>query len=152
MVTPYLAPRLPGYDPHTGRKMWDASTVRAWHTHRAGQGARTDLTYLPDPHGRPVFISPTTITAAQLLLTLTDPHTTTTTKPALRQRWLQKLFDKNQTQPRPQHANGPPDTATTPTRRINNALSALEKLGGIHRDHNQITITNRIILTKITNL
>ena len=99
-----------------------------------------------------VFISPTTITAAQLLLTLTDPHTTTTTKPALRQRWLQKLFDKNQTQPRPQHANGPPDTATTPTRRINNALSALEKLGGIHRDHNQITITNRIILTKITNL
>lgn len=148
-VSEHRAPTsLPGYDPDTGRKTWDATTVRTWHTHRAGQGARTDLTYLPDPDGRPLFISPTTITVAQLLLTLADPHTTTTTRTALRQRWIQELPEDNQT-PRPGTTH---TTDTRTTRRITSALTALEKLSGIHRDRQHITITDHAVLTQIATL
>lgn len=44
LVSTGRAPKpLPGYDPVTGRKMWDAQTVRAAKHTRPGQGYRTDL-------------------------------------------------------------------------------------------------------------
>ena len=110
-VADHRAPTpLPGYDPQTGRKTWDPTTVHTWHTHcratrhfsvaphthRPGQGARTDLTYLPDPDGHPMFISPTTITIATLLHDLTDPHGTTIPRSAL-QQWAQQFPNGNHT-------------------------------------------------------
>ena len=44
---------------------------------RPGQGARTDLTYLPGTDGQPVFINPTTITTATLLRDLANTQATT---------------------------------------------------------------------------
>src|SRR5437763_15614244 len=104
-VADYRAPApLPGYDPHTGRKTWDPATVRSWHSARPGQGARTDLTYHPDPHGQPVYISPTTITTATLLHDLTGSEDTTVTKSALRQQWAQQFANDNHTPLLPQSA------------------------------------------------
>jgi hypothetical protein len=146
-VADHRAPApLPGYDPDTGRKTWDPATVRGWHAHRPGQGARTDLTYLPDPHGQPVFISPTTVTTAGLLRDLTGAEATTVTKSALRQQWAQKFADPDQTPLLPQ----PPNTPTT--RQLKKALDALHKLGAIHHNRHHITITNHAILTRITTL
>jgi len=146
-VADHRAPApLPGYDPHTSRKTWDPATVRTWHTAHPGQGARTDLTYLPDPHGQPVFINPTTITTATVLRDLANAEAITVTKSALRQQWAQKFADPNQTPPLPQPPN-------TPTRRqLKKALDALHKLGAIHHDRHHITITNHAILTRITTL
>jgi hypothetical protein len=96
-VADHRAPApLPGYDPTTGRKTWDPATVRTWHTQRPGQGARTDLTYLPGTDGQPVFINPTTITTATLLRDLTDAQGATVTTPALHQHWAQQFPDHNQ--------------------------------------------------------
>jgi hypothetical protein len=120
--------------------------VRTWHTQRPGQGARTDLTYLPSPDGQPVFINPTTITTATLLHDLTSAEATTVTKSALRQHWAQQFADDNQIPPLPQ----PPNTPTT--RQLKKALDALHKLGAIHHDRHHITITNHAILTRITTL
>ena len=138
-VADHRAPApLPGYDPHTGRKTWDPATVRTWHSHRPGQGTRTDLTYHPDPDGHPVFINPTTITTATLLRDLTGTHATTITKKALQQRWAQQFANNNQTPPHPQptpHATNPPAT-----RQITKALNALNKLTAIQHDRHHITI------------
>jgi hypothetical protein len=82
--------------PHTGRKTWDANTVRAWHSTRPGQGARTDLTYLPTPDGYPVFINPTTITTVALLRDLASTDGARVTKSALRQQWAQQFADDKQ--------------------------------------------------------
>jgi hypothetical protein len=135
---------LPGYDPHTGRKTWDPTTVRSWHTHRPGQGARTDLTYHPSPNGHPVFINPTTITTATLLRDLPNAEGTTVTKSALRQQWAQQFADDNQTPPLPQ----PPKNPTT--RQLKKALDALHKLGAIHHNRHHITITDHALLVRIT--
>ena len=150
-VADHRAPApLPGYDPHTGRKTWDPATVRAWHSHRPGQGARTDLTYLPDPHGQPVFINPTTITTATLLRHLADTQATTITKMALRQQWIQQFADNNHTSPPPQPSRHTTNTPTT--RQITKALNALHKLGAIHHNRHHITIINHDLLTHITTL
>lgn len=141
---------LPGYDPATGRKTWDATTVQSWHAQRPGQGARTDLTYHPDPDGHPVFINPTTITTATLLRDLTSTEGTTVTKSALHQKWAQQFPNKNQTTPPSQHAY---HTTNIPTaRQINKALTALNKLGAIQHNRHHITITDHTILTNITVL
>jgi len=133
----------PGYDPLTGRKTWDATAVQAWHSQRPGQGARTDLTYLPDPHGKPVHINPTTITTAALLHNLAGAEATTVTKSALRQQWTQQFADNNQIPPLP------PNTPTT--RQIKKALDALKKLGAIHHDRHHITISDHTLLVRIAN-
>jgi hypothetical protein len=150
-VADHRAPApLPGYDPDTGRKTWDPATVRDWHAHRPGQGARTDLTYLPSPDGQPVFINPTTITTATLLRDLAGAAGATITKSALRQRWAQQFDDNNHTPPLPQPGR---DTTNTPTtRQITKALGALHKLGAIHHDRHYITITDDALLTRITTL
>ena len=146
-VADHRAPApLPGYDPHTGRKTWDPTTVRSWHSARPGQGARTDLTYLPDPHGQPVFISPITITTATLLHNLAGAEATTVTKSALRQQWTQQLANHNQTPPLPPCL---PNTPTT--RQIKKALDALKKLGAIHHDRHHITISDHALLVRIAN-
>jgi hypothetical protein len=150
-VADHRAPTpLPGYDPDTGRKTWDPTTVRTWQSHRPGQGARTDLTYLPDPHGHPIPLNTTTITTATLLTTLTGPHTTTITRTALRQQWAQQFPDNNHNQPLPQHNSHTTNTPTT--RRINKALNTLNKLGAIQHDRRHITITDHTLLTRIANL
>ena len=147
-VADHRAPApLPGYDPDTGRKTWDPATVRAWYTGRPGQGARTDLTYLPDPHGQPVFISHTTITTATLLRDLADTHATTIPKTALKQAWAQQSPDDNHTPPLP-HPTYPPTNALTP-RQTNKALNALDRLGAIQRNRHHVTITDHVILTRI---
>jgi hypothetical protein len=136
---------LPGYDPETGRKTWDPATVRTWHAHRPGQGARTDLTHLPDPHGHPVFINPTTITTAT--------HTPTIPRSALRQQFTQQIISghlKNHTEPQSPHA--PHVTNTPTTRQINKALGALYKLGAIRHDRQHITIIDQAILARIATL
>ena len=146
-VADHRAPApLPGYDPHTGRKTWDPDTVRTWHTHRPGQGTRTDLTYVPSPDGQPVFINPTTITTAALLRDLADSDNTTVTKSALRQHWAQHFTDDTQIPPFPQPPNNPT------TRQIKKALDALHKLNAIQHDRRHITITNHAILTQIATL
>jgi hypothetical protein len=146
-VADHRAPApLPGYDPHTGRKTWDPATVRTWHSGRPGQGARTDLTYLPGPDGQPVFINSTTVTTATLLHDLAGTHLTTIPKTALNQRWAQQFAD-NHNPPVPQ----PVPRAST-TRQITKALGALHKLGAIHHDRHHITITNHAILADITAL
>jgi hypothetical protein len=146
-VADHRAPApLPGYDPHTGRKTWDATAVRSWHSQRPGQGARTDLTYLPGPDGHPVFINPTTITTATLLHDRTDAEATTVTRSALRQQWAKKCADDNQTPPLPQ-------SPSTPTpRQLKKALNALNKLGAIHLGRRRITITDHATLAQIANL
>lgn len=145
-VADHRAPApLPGYNPHTGRKTWDATAVQAWHSSRPGQGARTDLTYLPGTDGQPVFISPTTITIATLLRDLAGAEGTTVTKSALRQQWAQQFADDNQTSP-------PQTTNTATTRQITKALNALNKLGAINHDRRHITIINDVILAHIANL
>ena len=141
---------LPGYDPATGRKTWDATTVRSWHSQRPGQGARTDLTYLPGRDGHPVFINPTTITTATLLRDLTGTEGDTITKSALHQQWAQQFPDNNQTPPLPQHTHHTTNIPTT--RQINKTLTTLNKLGAIQNNRHHITITNRTILTNITAL
>jgi hypothetical protein len=100
---------LPGYDPDTGRKTWDPTTVRTWQAHRPGQGTRTDLTYLPGTDGQPVFISATTITTATLLHDLASPHRTTIPRTTLKQRWTQQFPHDNHTPPL-----HPPTTPQTP--------------------------------------
>jgi len=146
-VADHRAPApLPGYDPGTGRKTWDAVTVRAWHAGRPGQGARTELTYLPGTDGHPVFVSAATITTATLLRDLARAHATTITRSALRQHWAERFPDDSHTPPLPRRP-------TTPaTRRINTALHALDKLGAIRHDRRHITITDHAILTQITTL
>jgi hypothetical protein len=147
-VADHRAPApLPGYDPHTGRKTWNPTTVRTWHTQRPGQGARTDLTYHPSPDGQPVFINPTTITTATLLHDLANSHGTTIPRSALQQRWTQQFPDHNQTPPHPHHT-----TSTPTTRQIKKSLNALNKLGAIHHNRHHITITNHTLLTAIANL
>jgi hypothetical protein len=150
-VADHRAPApLPGYDPHTGRKTWDPDTVRSWHTHRPGQGARTDLTYLPSPDGQPVFINPTTITTATLLRALAGGSDPTIPKTALKQRWAQQFPNDNDTPPLPQ-----PDrhTLNTPsTRQISKALNALHKLGAVRHDRHHITITDPVVLTQVADL
>ena len=148
-VADHRAPApLSGYDPDTGRKTWDPVTVRAWHAGRPGQGARTDLTYLPGADGHPVFVSAATMTAAVLLRDLANtPATITIPRPALRQRWAEHFPDHNHTPPLPQRA-----TNTAATRQINNALAALDKLGAIRHDRRHITITDHAILTQIATL
>jgi hypothetical protein len=115
--------------------------VQSWHAGRPGQGARTDLTYLPSPDGHRVFINPTTttITTATLLHDLTGTHASTITKKALQQRWTQQFADDNHTplpQPTPYTTNPPT------TRQITTALNALHKLGAIHHNRLHITITD----------
>jgi hypothetical protein len=146
-VADHRAPApLPGYDPHTGRKTWDPTTVRTWHSSRPGQGARTDLTYLPDPDGQPVFINPTTITTATLLRDLAGAEGATVTKSALRQQWTQHLADDKQIPLLPQ----PPNTPTT--RQTKKALDTLNKLGAIHHGRHYITITDDALLARIATL
>jgi len=143
------APR-PGYDPDTGRKTWDPDTVRAWHAGRPGQGARTDLTYLPSTSGQPVFINPTTITTATLLRDLTHAAGATITKTALRHHWAQRFPDHDEPPPLPQPTRDTPSIPTT--RQITKALGALTRLGAIHHDRRHITITDHTLLTQIANL
>jgi len=151
-VADHRAPApLPGYDPHTGRRTWDPATVRTWHTRRPGQGARTDLTYHPDPHGQLVFINPTTVTIATLLRDLANAAGTTIPKTALKQRWVQQFPNNDNHTPPPSQ----PDrhTTNTPTtRQITKSLNALHKLGAIHHNRHHITITNHATLTQITTL
>jgi hypothetical protein len=153
-VADHRAPApLPGYDPDTGRKTWDATAVQAWHTGRPGQGARTDLTYLPSPDGHPVFINPTTITTATLLRDLTNTHATTIPRPALPQQFAQQLLkDHPNNQTKPQSPHAPHITSTPTTRQINKALGALHKLGAIHHNRQHITITDQAILARIATL
>jgi hypothetical protein len=149
-VADHRAPTpLPGYDPHTGRKTWDPTTVRTWHSRRPGQGARTDLTYLPSPDGHPVFVSPTTIKTATLLSDLADAHPTTIPKTAFKQRWAQQFPDADQTPPAQPGCH--PTNAPT-TRQIKKALDALTRLGAIHHNRHHITITDHAILTRIATL
>jgi len=100
-----------------------------------GQGARTDLTYLPDPAGKPVFINSTTVTIATLLHDL-SAEGTTITKSALRQQGTQQSAGDNQSPSLPQ----PPNTPTT--RQIKKSLNALNKLGAISYDRHYITVIN----------
>jgi hypothetical protein len=139
---------LPGYDPDTGRKTWDPTTVRTWQAHRPGQGTRTDLTYLPGTDGQPVFISATTITTATLLHDLASPHRTTIPRTTLKQRWTQQFPHDNHTPPLPPPTHHTTNTPTT--RQITRALNALHKLGAIHYNRHHITITNHANLTRIT--
>jgi hypothetical protein len=125
-------------------------SARSWHSQRPGRGARTDLTYLPGRDGHPVFINPTTITTATLLRDLTSTEGATVTKSALRQQWAQQFPDNNQTPPLPQHTYRTTNIPTT--RRINKALTALNKLGAIQNNRHHITITDHTILTNITVL
>ena len=121
--------------------------MRTWHAQRPGQGARTDLTYLPGTDGQPVFINPTTITTATLLRDLTDAQGATVTTPALRQHWAQQFPDHNQ------KPHSPHPAVNTPTsRQITTSLNALNQAGAIHHDRTHITITNHTILTHIANL
>ena len=144
---------LPGYDPDTGRKTWDPATVRTWHAQRPGQGARTDLTYLPGTDGQPVFINPTTITTATLLRDLAGAQGATVSRSTVPQQFVQQFLrahPNNQTKPQSPHA---PHTTNTPTtRQINKALGALHKLGAIHHNRQHITITDQIILARIATL
>jgi hypothetical protein len=127
--------------------------VRSWHSGRPGQGARTDLTYLPGTTGQPVFINPTTITTAALLRDLTNTHATTIPRSALPQQFAQQFLrghPNNQTKPQSPHA--PHITKTPTTRQINKALGALHKLGAIHHNRQHITITDQTILARIATL
>lgn len=150
-VADHRAPApLPGYDPNTGRKTWDPDTVRTWHAHRPGQGARTDLTHLPGTDGQPVFINPTTITTATLLRDLASAANTTITKTALRHHWAQQCPDDNHPPPLPRPTRHGPNIPTT--RQIATTLGALTKLGAIQHDRRHITITDHALLAQIANL
>jgi len=80
--------------------------------HRPGQGARTDLTYHPDPAGHPVFLNAITLTAATLLRDLTTAHATTITRSTLPTHWTTQF---------PHHPTPSP-------RQIKKALNALHQL------------------------
>lgn len=43
------APKPTGYDPTTGRRVWDDAQIAAWAATRPGQGARTDRTRKEQP-------------------------------------------------------------------------------------------------------
>ena len=116
--------------------------MRAWHAQRPGQGARTDLAYLPDPHGQLVFINATTVTIATLLRDLIGTHGITISRSALQQQWAQQFPPDNQTSP----------PHITNTRQITKALNALNKLGAINHDRRRVTVINDAILTQIANL
>ena len=124
--------------------------MRAWHAHRPGQGARTDLTYLPSPTGQPVFLNPTTITTATLLRDLTHAAGATITKTTLRHHWAPQCPDDGQPPPLPQPTRDTPSIPTT--RQITTALGALTRLGAIQHDRRHITITDHTLLTQIANL
>jgi len=106
--------------------------VRTWHSGDPGQGARTDLTYLPDPHGQLVFINATTVTTVTLLRDLTNANGTTIARLTLPPHWTKQF---------PHHIPNP--------RQIKKALNALNQIGTIHHNRHHITISNHTLLTHI---
>ena len=157
------APAAAGHDPTTGRKWWRADEVRTWQANRDGQGTRTDLAdaYLVGPDERRVFVSPDTIAAAELLTEIAAGRSSLP-RAELRARWDEEFPEDNQTKRLPPaHINrrparqgrrldGKPNTAgTLAHRRVIKALAALDKLGVIARDGDQITVLDADRLRRI---